>query len=145
MQNLFCLASTLSTALTTSIALLAETTISIEYSVAQTSNINAPICYMQTEKGVILDLSNVCGIATKNTTAKSVNTSQLLKTKRCPNCNLSGAKLSSYNLVGADLSGADLSNADLRNTNMFGANLNNANISNAKLSGATMPDGTIYK
>lgn len=142
MPKFFCLTAALSTALT---AFIAEATLSSEYSLAPNSNVNTPVCYMQTEDGRTLDLSNLCVNSAINTTASSVRIRQVLETKQCQECDLSGANLSSSNLIGANLSGADLSNADLSNTNLFGANLNNANMSNAKLSGATMPDGTIHK
>lgn len=142
MPKFFYLTAALSIVLT---PFIAEAALSDEYSVAQNLNINVPICYMQTEDGRTLDLTNLCGNPDRNTTAISVQIRQLLKTKQCQRCNLSGANLSGSNLIGADLSYANLSNADLRNTNMLGANLNNANLSNAKLSRAIMPDGTIHK
>jgi len=142
MPKLFYLTAALSIALTPSIA---KAALSDEYSGTQNLNINVPICYMQTEDGRVLDLSYLCGNSDRNTTTISVQIRQLLETKQCQRCNLSGANLSSSNLIGADLSYADLSNADLRNTNMLGANLNNADMSNANLSGAIMPDGTIHK
>src|SRR4028118_697113 len=63
---------------------------------------------------------------------------QLQATKKCENCNLSGANLYGSNLISASLRGANLSGADLRRTNLsdailIGANLNNADLSNATL------------
>ncbi|BAY40428.1 TPR repeat protein [Nostoc sp. NIES-2111] len=73
---------------------------------------------------------------------------QLLATKQCQNCNLSGAglvmadlsgaNLSGANLAGANLSRANLSGADLRGTNLSGAGLAGVNLSEAKLSGANL-------
>lgn len=73
---------------------------------------------------------------------------QLLATKECQNCNLtgaglvladlSGANLSGANLAGANLSRANLSGADLRGANLSGAGLFGVNLSGAKLSGANL-------
>ncbi len=73
---------------------------------------------------------------------------QLLATKQCPACdlsgtglvllNLSGAQLSGANLSQANLSQANLSGADLSGTNLSGASLNGANLSGANLSGANL-------
>jgi uncharacterized protein YjbI with pentapeptide repeats len=74
--------------------------------------------------------------------------SQLLATKRCPGCdlsgaglvmaNLSGANLAHANLAGANLSQANLSGANLVGANLSGASLNRANLSGANLSGAIL-------
>jgi uncharacterized protein YjbI with pentapeptide repeats len=73
---------------------------------------------------------------------------QLLATKECQNCNLSGAglvmadlsgaNLAGANLVGANLSRANLTGADLRGANLSSASLFGANLNGAKLSGATL-------
>lgn len=73
---------------------------------------------------------------------------QLLTTKQCQNCDLtgaglvmadlSGANLSGANLTGANLSRANLSGADLRGANLSGAGLFGVNLSEAKLSGANL-------
>ena len=52
----------------------------------------------------------------------------LLKTRKCPNCNLAGL----------DLKGADLHNADLSGADLSGANLELANLAGADLTGATL-------
>lgn len=74
------------------------------------------------------------------------HTRQLLSTKQCPACdlsgvglvltNLSGANLAGANLAGANLSRANLSGADLTGANLSGASLYGANLSGAKLDGA---------
>lgn len=76
---------------------------------------------------------------------------QLLASKQCQNCDLtgaglvmadlSGADLSGANLAGANLSRANLSSADLRGANLtgtglFGANLSGAHLDKANLEGA---------
>ena len=48
---------------------------------------------------------------------------RLLKTNKCPGCNLGDANLSQANLMGADLSRAELVNANLDGVNLEGANL----------------------
>jgi len=73
---------------------------------------------------------------------------QLLASKQCQNCDLSGAglvmadlsggDLSGANLAGANLSRANLSGTDLRGANLSGAVLFGANLSNAKLNGSTV-------
>lgn len=80
--------------------------------------------------------------------ASTEDTRQLLATKECVSCelsgvglvltNLSGANLSGANLSGANLSRANLSGADLSNANLNGASLFGANLSGAKLSGADL-------
>ncbi len=61
-------------------------------------------------------------------TYNSNHLKRLLKTKKCPKCDLSGADLSNADLAGADLRGAELSAAKLD-----GANLSNADLTGAEL------------
>ncbi len=92
-------------------------------------------------------LTTIC-LATPALSAIPEYTSQLLATKECRGCdlsgaglvlaNLSGANLSGANLSGANLSRANLSGADLRGANLSGASLYGANLSGAKLSGADL-------
>jgi uncharacterized protein YjbI with pentapeptide repeats len=73
---------------------------------------------------------------------------QLLSTKKCSECDLTGAglvmndltgaKLERANLVGANLSQANLTGADLRGANLAGASLNGANLMGADLRGANL-------
>lgn len=75
-------------------------------------------------------------------------TRQLLSTKSCIQCDLSGAglvlndlsgaKLDRANLIGANLNGANLTGADLRGANLMGASLNGANLMGADLRGANL-------
>jgi uncharacterized protein YjbI with pentapeptide repeats len=86
--------------------------------------------------------------ATAATAENMSHTRQLLTTKSCPQCDLSGvglvqndlsgAKLERANLVGANLNGANLSGADLRGANLMGASLNGANLMGADLRGANL-------
>ena len=63
---------------------------------------------------------------------------QLLSSKECPNCNLTGAGLVLADLVGADLQGANLTGANLSRANLTGANLQGANLTGASLHGANL-------
>jgi uncharacterized protein YjbI with pentapeptide repeats len=73
---------------------------------------------------------------------------QLLSTKNCSECDLSGAglvmsdlagaKLERANLAGANLSQTNLAGADLRGANLAGASLNGANLTGADLRGANL-------
>jgi uncharacterized protein YjbI with pentapeptide repeats len=71
------------------------------------------------------------------------HTRQLLATKQCERCDLSGeglvlADLSGANLRGANLSGANLSRANLSEADLSGANLSGASLYGANLSGAKL-------
>lgn len=63
---------------------------------------------------------------------------QLLATKKCPLCDLSGAGLVQANLRNAELVGANLSGANLAGANLSGANLSGANLSQTSLQGANL-------
>lgn len=84
---------------------------------------------------------------------------QLLSTKNCPACDLSGAGLVLTDLTGANLSGAnlvrtnlsranlvgaDLSGADLTGASLNGANLSGANLSGANLNGTDLRDALLF-
>lgn len=76
------------------------------------------------------------------------HTRQLLSTKECAQCDLSGAglvmgelagaKLDRANLTGTNLSRANLAGADLRGANLTGASLYGANLNGADLRGANL-------
>ena len=73
---------------------------------------------------------------------------QLLETKQCQGCDLSGANLSNANLEGANLSGANLREAvlvgaNLTNANLQRANLTRANLTNAKLTNVNLNDANL--
>jgi uncharacterized protein YjbI with pentapeptide repeats len=63
---------------------------------------------------------------------------QLLSTKECNQCELSGAGLVMSNLAGAKLSGANLSQANLSQANLSGADLSGADLRGASLYGANL-------
>ena len=66
------------------------------------------------------------------------HTRQLLSTKQCLQCDLSGSGLVQVDLSGAQLSGANLSGANLSRANLSGANLSGANLSGASLYGVNL-------
>ena len=70
--------------------------------------------------------------------ANSQDVRELLATKQCQNCDLSGAGLVMSDLSGADLRGANLSGANLSRANLSGADLRDANLSGAGLFGANL-------
>ena len=73
-----------------------------------------------------------------NSTAYAENAAhvrQLLSTRNCPGCDLSGVSLEDIDLSGANLKGADLSNAVLRHTQLIRADLEGADLSGARLLG----------
>ena len=82
-------------------------------------------------------LITIC-LADPVSSANSEHIRQLLATKQCQNCDLSGAGLVMANLSGANLSGANLSGANLSRANLSGADLNGADLNNASLYGANL-------
>ncbi|MGB3533693.1 MAG: pentapeptide repeat-containing protein [Microcoleaceae cyanobacterium] len=66
------------------------------------------------------------------------HTQQLLSTKQCPKCELSGAGLVLADLAGANLTGANLTRANLSRANLSGANLSGANLAGTSLHGANL-------
>ena len=66
------------------------------------------------------------------------HTQQLLATKQCPNCDLSGAGLVLADLAGANLQGANLTRANLSRANLTGADLRGANLAGTSLHGANL-------
>lgn len=85
---------------------------------------------------------------------------KLKTTKKCEDCDLSGANLTRMNLQGVDLYRAKLSGADLTSTDLRGAylrrtdlsganladtNLKNANMTDADLTGAILEYATFCK
>ncbi|AFY50185.1 putative low-complexity protein [Nostoc sp. PCC 7524] len=102
-------------------------------------------------KNLIFTTSVLLSILSLTGTAQAANPEhlrQLLSTKQCQNCDLTGAglvmadlsraNLSGANLAGANLSRANLSGADLRGANLAGAGLFGVNLSEAKLGGANL-------
>ncbi|WP_413200842.1 pentapeptide repeat-containing protein [Nostoc piscinale] len=65
---------------------------------------------------------------------------QLLATKQCQNCDLTGAGLVLADLSGANLSGANLTGANLSRANLVGADLRGANLAGAGLFGANLTE-----
>ena len=63
---------------------------------------------------------------------------QLLSTKKCSQCDLTGSGLVMSNLTGAQLQGANLVSANLSQANLMGADLSGANLTGASLHGANL-------
>ncbi len=79
--------------------------------------------------------------------ANSEHIRQLLASKQCQNCDLSGAglvmaDLKNANLIGANLTGANLSRANLSGADLTGADLSGASLFGANLSGTKL-NGTV--
>jgi uncharacterized protein YjbI with pentapeptide repeats len=79
-------------------------------------------------------------------TASAENTShlqQLLSTKNCIQCDLTGAGLVMNDLAGAKLERANLVGANLSRTNLAGADLRGAKLTGASLYGANLMDADL--
>ena len=112
-----------------------------KHQVLADSNVDTPVCYIQTDDGRILNLRNLCvqpARDSRNTVAQAANVKRLLATNQCPGCNLSGANLAKANLRFANLLNANLSGANLGGASLIGANLNDANLMGADLMGAKL-------
>jgi len=70
------------------------------------------------------ELNSISNIVLKGKEARA----QLIKTLKCPKCDLRGVDLSSLKLEAANLAGADLSGANLTGTNLRRANLQGARL-----------------
>ncbi len=81
---------------------------------------------------------NVSSCAAQNGQLGTVqnNKKQLLETKSCPGCELSGVDLAGLNLDRANLTGANLEGANLSKTRLHLAILNKVNLQKADLRGA---------
>lgn len=82
-------------------------------------------------------LTTIC-LITPAWSANLEHIKQLLATKQCQGCDLSGAGLVLADLSGADLSGANLRSANLSRANIAGADLSGANLTSASLYGANL-------
>ncbi|ARV60928.1 hypothetical protein BZZ01_21975 [Nostocales cyanobacterium HT-58-2] len=92
-------------------------------------------------KSQILTTAALLTIVTLSQTAQAANPEhlrQLLASKQCQNCDLTGAGLVMADLSGADLSGANLTGANLSRANLSGADLRGANLSGTGLFGANL-------
>lgn len=92
-------------------------------------------------KSLIFGLASFLTIGTLVLPANAENQAhlrQLLATKSCAGCDLSGAGLVMADLVGADLSGANLAGANLSRANLMGADLRGANLTGTSLHGANL-------
>ncbi len=93
-----------------------------------------------TTTGLLIAIGFASGVKAENVS----QVKQLLETKKCSKCDLTGAQLAGMNLSGADLTGANLRGANLNGANLngsdlTGANLKNANMANVDLKNASLP------
>ncbi len=70
---------------------------------------------------------------------------QLLKSKKCYDCDLSGLDLSGQSLAGADLEGANLTGCNLQGADLRYANLKAAQLIQAKMQQAKLDGADLYK
>ncbi|MCU0565325.1 MAG: pentapeptide repeat-containing protein [Oculatellaceae cyanobacterium Prado106] len=92
-------------------------------------------------KLLILPALTVLAISSLMAPAQAENlehTQQLLDTKQCQNCDLSGAGLVYSNLSGANLHQANLSQVNFSRANLSGSNLSGSNLSGAVLFNANL-------
>lgn len=92
-------------------------------------------------KSQILATAAFLTLISLNQTAQAANPQhirQLLASKQCQNCDLTGAGLVMADLSGADLSGANLAGANLSRANLSGVDLRGANLSGTGLFGANL-------
>jgi uncharacterized protein YjbI with pentapeptide repeats len=98
-------------------------------------------------KNYIPAIATCLTIISQSFTASAANLEhlrQLLATKNCQNCDLTGAGLVMADLSGADLTGANLSGANLSRANLSGADLRGANLSGAGLFGANLSGANLH-
>ncbi len=90
----------------------------------------------------LCSIFSVPGIAAElsSSTTVQANKKQLLETRSCPQCDLSGANLNRLDLSGANLEGANLSRAQMALTNLSGANLKNCDLREAVFNGADLAE-----
>lgn len=92
---------------------------------------------MKSNIATIVILASIC-LASPARAGNSEHLRQLLATKHCENCDLSGEGLVMANLRSANLRGANLSGCNLSRANLSGADLGGANLSGASLYGANL-------
>ncbi len=68
---------------------------------------------------------------------------RLLRTRRCPGCDLYRANFNRLDLTGVNLSGANLAYATFREATLFNADLSGADLRGTIFNGAVWTDGTI--
>jgi len=90
----------------------------------------------------LCSIFSVPGIAAElsSSTTVQANKKQLLETRGCPQCDLSGANLNRLDLSGVNLEGANLSRAQMALTNLSGANLKNCDLREAIFNGADLAE-----
>lgn len=86
----------------------------------------------------VIAIALTLGLAASAIAEDLAHVQQLLATKKCVGCDLTGAGLVLASLPGADLSNANLAGANLSQANLAGANLAGANLVGVTLSGANL-------
>ncbi|WP_286019538.1 pentapeptide repeat-containing protein [Candidatus Venteria ishoeyi] len=82
--------------------------------------------------------------AAKPAQDKNANRQQLLQSKACQECDLSGMDLSGLDLTAANLNSAILKNVNLKGANLEGADLSGANLEGADLSAAKLKGAVLF-
>lgn len=90
--------------------------------------------YLSTVAATALTLTIAPAVRAENLS----HVQQLLSTKQCGNCDLTGAGLVLAKLPGANLAGANLAGANLSQANLTGANLAGANLVGVSLAGTNL-------
>lgn len=86
----------------------------------------------------------ICVVASINLAAyDQASVERMLRTRRCPGCDLYRATLYRTDLTGVDLRGATLAYADLRQATLYKADLTGADLRGTIFDGAVWVDGTI--
>jgi uncharacterized protein YjbI with pentapeptide repeats len=91
----------------------------------------------------ILGLVTPLLLASVTQAANPNHIQQLLETRECQGCDLSGADLQGEHLIGADLRDANLEGANLGYANLEGADLTGANLKAANLSGSMVTNAIL--
>ncbi|MGK7946622.1 MAG: pentapeptide repeat-containing protein [Microcystaceae cyanobacterium] len=91
----------------------------------------------------ILSLITPLLVASVTQAANPNHVQQLLETRECQGCDLSGADLQGEHLIGVDLRDANLEGAKLDYTNLEGADLTGANLKSANLTGSMLTNATL--
>ena len=95
-------------------------------------------------KGLFLAAAVVALLPIQAAAFDEADVGQLLESKRCQQCDLSGADLKRVDLAGANLAGANLSGAKLWAANLGGADLSGVNLEGASL-GTALANSQIFR
>jgi len=98
---------------------------------------------MKISRSLVLGIFTTLTLVTPAQAENLEQLQQLISTRHCQRCDLSGSSFVLTNLTGADLGNANLSTANLNQANLTNANLSGANLAgavlfNANLTGANL-------